>query len=144
MPEEYLEKEVPVQNTSEKDNYQRYLELGGIINKKDYDSALERANDTTVDKTRISQVEVIKDFAKIESLNPLAVKLYEILHSDKRPKDANRHHEEMRDQKLFREVLKMLGDTDALDKMKAVYHTNRPMGTHCPLCGKIKPSEDCP
>ena len=144
MLKEHLEKDMSTQTTPEKSDYQRYLDLGGIINEKDYKSALERASDTIVDKVTADQVESIKYFAKIESLNPLAVKLYGVLRSDKRPKEAERHHDEMRDQKLFREVLKMLEDTDALNKMKTEYHTNRPLGTYCPLCGQIQENEGCP
>jgi len=144
MHKELLEKGADVKNTPEKYKYQHYLKLGGIINEHDYNSALERMGNATIKESRVSQVESIKKFAKIESLNPLAIKLYEVLHSDKRPENAEHHHDEMNDQKLFREALMMLEDTDALDKMKTAYHINRPLGTRCPLCGQIQENENCP
>ncbi len=103
--------------------YQRYLELGGIINENDYDSALLRAgNTTTLDKTRTAQAENIARFAGIElcdtedSLDPITV-LYGILRADIRPEKVRHHHSQMSDQRLFAEALRMLEDAEALNKL---------------------------
>lgn len=179
MNKELLENGLNVNNTSEENGYQRYLELSGIISKEDYAGALERAkNATALDKTLVIQAENTAKFAGIElhntedSLDPRIV-LYVILRgpNPEKPVDDNqpsikpksiyfdgvsiddnagpqekpKHpHRQLTDPSLFREVLRMLGDTDALNKMKAAYHTNRPLGTYCPLCQQIRYSEDCP
>ena len=111
-----------------KDNsYQRYQELGGIINKNDYDSALLRARDaTTFDKTLMVQAENIARFAGIElhstedHLDPI-ITLYGILRADIRPKKVRHHHSQMCDQCLFAEALRMLGNIDALNKLIHAY-----------------------
>ena len=51
MHKEHLEKGVTMPDTPEENNYQRYIDMGGIINEKDYNSVLERARGmTTVDE----------------------------------------------------------------------------------------------
>lgn len=112
-----------MQNTPEKKNYQHYLELGGIINEKDYDSAIEGVDDA--DKLSQSlklQAEIIARTAGIELENTgdsidKRVVLYEILRSDTRPEGVKRHHDEMSDQRIFMEALRMLGDTESINKM---------------------------
>jgi len=133
-----------MQNFSEKYNYQRYLELGGIINEKDYTSALTRSKDSaTFNESTTKQAENIAKFAGIELHNTEdaideKIILYGILH-DIKPKETLDS-----DWRLFREVLRMLEDTDSLSKLKIACHTNRRPGTYCPLCGQIEFSEDCP
>ncbi len=114
-------------------NYQRYMELGGIINKKDYQSALDRMNNTHALDRKNPQVrslifqamEITRD-ARIELndskdvLDPKIV-LYVILRSDVKPKDVEHHHSQMSDQNIFGEVLRMLGDADSLDKLIRAY-----------------------
>ncbi|MDP3792454.1 MAG: hypothetical protein Q8Q89_01865 [bacterium] len=123
MNKEHLEKSSDVQNTPEENNYQRYLDLGGIINEKDYNSVLERVEDiTTVDKTLIGQVEVMSNFAGIELHNPEnstdpKIILYGILRNDVRPKGVKHHHQQISDQQIFVEALRMLGDAESTDKM---------------------------
>lgn len=145
MKKEYLEKGSAVpDNTKEKKSYQRYQELGGIINENDYNRALERVGDaTTLSATQIQQVENIAEYAGIEFINPensldKRLVLYGILH-DMKPREVRDS-----DLRLFREVLKILNDTDALNKLKTSYHTNRPLGTYCPLCRQTRYSENCP
>lgn len=106
-------------------SYQRYLELGGIINEKDFESALNRMNNVrTLDmnSSRVQQVADIARYAKIglsgseDVLDP-RVALYVILRSDVRPKGVRYHHDQMSDQRILGEVLRMLGDADSLDKL---------------------------
>lgn len=103
--------------------YQRYRELGGIINESDYDSALLRARrTTTLDKTLIAQAENIARFSGIELKNEEGVLdrrtiLYGILRADIRPEKVRHHHSQMSDQCLFAEALRMLEDVDALNKL---------------------------
>lgn len=103
--------------------YRRYQELGGIINEKDYDSALARAKNTiTLDVCLIKQSEVISEFSGIElcntedSLDQRTI-LYGILRADIRPEKVRHHHSQMSDQCLFAEALRMLEDVDALNKL---------------------------
>lgn len=104
------------------ENYQNYKELGGIINEGAYKSALSRAKDTTtLETTLIKQSELTARVAKIElnntkdSLDQRTI-LYGVLRSD-RPEGAPYHHGQMSDQRLFAEVLRMLGDVDSLNKL---------------------------
>ena len=127
MHKEHLEKGADVQNPLEKNNYQRYLCLGGIINEKDYNSAIERAGGiTTVDGMLLGQTKVMSDFAGIElhnsknSVDPRVI-LYGILRSDVRPKGVKYHHDQMSDQQIFVEALRMLGDTESVNKMIKVH-----------------------
>ena len=144
MREEHLEKGADVQDTPEENNYQRYLDIGGIINEKDYNRALTRAKDTTTLREVLTyQAENIAkhvgiDLTRLEGSFDKRVLLYAIL-QEMKPKEVKDN-----DWSLFREVLRMLGDTDSLDKLKAVLHTNRRLKTYCPLCGRTKDSVDCP
>ena len=116
-----------MQNTPERSNYQQYLELGGIINEKDYDSALARAESTTtLNKTLIRQAESIAKFVGIElhdrgdAIDRRTI-LYGILRSDIRPEKVKYHRDQMSDQRIFVEALRMLGDVKSLDKMVKAY-----------------------
>jgi len=114
-------------------SYQRYVELGGIINEKDYQSALDRMDKTrTLDRKNpqvrnsIQQALGIAEYAKIklnDSENVLEPKivLYVTLRNDAKPEDAKYHHSQMSDQRIFGEVLRMLGDADSLDKLIKTY-----------------------
>ena len=114
---------------AEKENncYERYQELGGIINEKDYESALARAkNTTTLDITLIKQLEFIAHIAGIELHNTKdtidqRTILYGILRTDTKPEGVKYHHSQMSDQRLFAEVLRMLGDVDSLNKLINAY-----------------------
>jgi len=108
------------------ESYQKYQELGGIINEKDYQSALERANGVTnLETTLVKQLEFIARVAGIRlhnekgSLDRRTV-LYGVLRSD-RPEGVKYHHCQMSDQRLFAEVLRMLGDTDSLNKLVSTH-----------------------
>lgn len=135
--------------TPEENNpYQQYQELGGIINKTDYESALARARDTknSPEKILIRQAENIAEFAGIElhntenAIDPRTM-LYGILRNDSKPKETKYHHSQMPDQRIFAEALRILGDTDALARMINAYHK---VGTHCPICLKVAVSgEEC-
>jgi len=112
-------------------SYKRYLELGGIINENDYRSAIGRMpsvcriimfenSDST--HSRVEQVRGIARYSGIELLGPEYVPdprivLYVILRGDTRPKGVKYHHDQMSDQRIFGEVLRMLGDTDSFDKL---------------------------
>lgn len=107
--------------------YQRYKELGGIINEKDYCSALTRAkNITTLNIVLIKQAEYMAEFAGIELRNAKnavdqRVTLYGILRTDTRPEKTQYHHSQMCDQRLFAEALRMLGDAESLQKIIEAY-----------------------
>ena len=135
MSQELLENEVQDTQDIEKketaykdeNSYLRYVELGGIINGKDFQSSLARSKETTtLDKTSIAQAEVIANRSGIvlhnskDSLDPRTM-LYGILRSDTNPKEAKYHHSQMSDQRLFAEALRMLGDADSLEKLIAAH-----------------------
>lgn len=130
MSKEIFEKETA--DTFE-NNYQHYVELGGIINEKDYQSALGRMNNTStlgrrspqiidsiqqaVNTARYAGIE-LKDSGDV--LDP-KIRLYVILRLDVRPEGVEHHHSQMGDQRIFGEVLRMLGDADSLDKLVKAY-----------------------
>lgn len=134
--------ETPEENS----RYQQYREFGGIINEVEYESALTRARntETSPEKILIKQAERMAEFAGIElrntkdAIDPRAV-LYGILRADAKPKEAKYHHSQMPDQRIFAEVLRMLGDTDSLAKLINAYHK---IGTHCPICLKVAVSDE--
>ncbi|HXK40516.1 MAG TPA: hypothetical protein VJ046_00190 [Candidatus Paceibacterota bacterium] len=112
--------------------YRRYLELGGIINETDYQSAIDRMNRALDGRgpqvrssemlSRVGQAEGIAQYSGIalndsgERPDPRIV-LYVILRGDTRPEGVKYHHDQMSDQRIFGEVLRMLGDTDSFDKL---------------------------
>ena len=112
-----------------KNNYQNYVELGGIINEKDYDSALTRLKEAEIEqdipnKSQIKQAEVMLNFAGIELVFRdiyRMVKLYSILRDDVRSEGVKYHHDQMCDQQIFVEALRMLGDIESRDKMINAY-----------------------
>ena len=125
-------------NAKEKISYQRYLNLGGNINEKDYESALKNAKDTTtLDKTLITNAKNIAKFAGIElhdtkdNIDPRII-LYGILRRDIQPKDVTHHHQQMSDQRIFAEALRMLGDVDSLKKVIKAYEGNPSMSFKYP------------
>ncbi|MDO8560792.1 MAG: hypothetical protein Q7R91_01085 [bacterium] len=128
--------------------YRQYKELGGIINKGDYESALARAqhSPTPPKDALIEQVKLMAEFAGIELHNTEDVIdqrtiLYGILRTEAKPKAVTHHHSQMSDQRLFAEALRMSGDTDALSKLVNTYHK---AGTYCPICSKVVASgEEC-
>ncbi len=112
-----------MQDTPKENNcYQRYQELGGIINEKDYESALARTKNTTISCILlIKQLEFIARVAGIELHNAKGtidqrIILYGILRTDTN-KEVQYHHSQMCDQRLFAEALRMLGDIDSLNKL---------------------------
>lgn len=108
-------------------SYERYTELGGIINEKDYQSALDRLGNT-LDRKELSvrasilQAMGIAEYARIElsisenGFDP-RITLYVLLRNDVRPEGIKYHHCQMSDQCIFGEVLRMLEDADSLDKL---------------------------
>lgn len=132
-----------------KSGHRRYLELGGIINENDFESALDRmgperdhegsqrasvsygvgsALDRKEPSVRasISQAIGIAEYAGIELSGPEdgfdpRVVLYVILRSDVRPEGVKYHHSQMSDQRIFGEVLRMLEDAASLDKLIRAY-----------------------
>ena len=126
--------------------YSKYQELGGIINEEDCKNAWARAEKATAFiKSLIGQAKEIARYAGIildnsDGVDP-KVKLYAVLRADNKPEDVKHHHSQMSDQRLFAEALRMLGDTDALNKLVDAYHK---VGTYCPICLKvIKSDEEC-
>lgn len=107
-------------------NYEQYQDMGGIINEKDYQNALNRARDTvTLNKVLILQAEGMAELAGITLLNSEGVLdpriiLYGILRTDVKPGNEY-HHSQMSDQRLFAEALRMLEDVDSLQKLIEAY-----------------------
>src|SRR3990167_8968334 len=112
-------------------SYRRYLELGGIINETDYRSAIGRMpgirrvimfeNSGSI-QSRVEQARGISKYSGIELRGPEYIPdprivLYVILRGDTRPKGVKYHHDQMCDQCIFAEVLRMLGDKDSFDKL---------------------------
>jgi len=112
-----------MQKTPEENNYQKYLALGGIINEADYNNALERIKSFhSLTKTLILQAVNIAKYAGIELQNiedglDSRVMLYGILRIDIKPEGVEYYHSSMSDQKIFVEALRMLEDTESVDKM---------------------------
>ena len=127
MNKEHLEKGVDVQNPPEKYNYQHYLELGGIINEDDYNSALTRAKGSiSLNNAHRKQAESIARFLEIELHNTentpdRRIVLYGVLRGDIRPEGVKNHHDQMCDQQIFVEALRMLGDFESVEKAIKAY-----------------------
>ena len=147
MKEQSFEAGADMQRQTKENNaYGSYRTLGGIINEKDCVIALDKSEKTAAfNKTLIQEAENIAERAGIvlensDGADP-RVKLYAVLRADNKPEDVKYHHSQMSDQRLFAETLRMLGDTDALDKLVNAYHK---VGTHCPICLKVVASgEQC-
>jgi len=110
----------------ERGAYDRYQELGGIINEQDFADTLARAGEIeTFKQTLVWQAEGIAAHAGIDLEGERGpdprVKLYAVLRTDTKPEDVEHHHSQMSDQRLFAEVLRMLGDAESLDKIIAAY-----------------------
>lgn len=102
--------------------------------------------ETSPKEVLIKQAEHMAEFAGIELHNTQdkidqRTVLYGILRADAKPEEVKYHHSQMSDQRLFAEVLRMLGDMDALSKLITAYHK---VGTYCPICLKVAASgEKC-
>lgn len=92
----------------EKRPYHRYQKLGGIINEKDYDSALSRLKETEIRQMmpNESQIKQVKNMAKyagielgFEAHAYRTVKLYSILRSDRLPEEIKQLRDKMDDQR---------------------------------------------
>lgn len=116
-----LTEEIPGQSS-----YERYLELGGIINEEDYRKAMGRMEQTTtLEKCLISQAEHIAKTTGIRlqnfkgELDPTTI-LYGVLRTDQNP-DVKNHHGQMSDRQLFAEALRMLDQPESLAKLIQAY-----------------------
>ena len=120
-------------------HYDDYKELGGEIGKEDYEDTLKKAAIAAApDANSIEQAKFIAKTAAI-TLNERVVRLYGILRNasvpshitadiqkdkaegkfDPRAPYEIRHYTQMNDQQLFAEALRMVGDTDSLNKFKS-------------------------
>jgi hypothetical protein len=104
-------------------SHEEYLRLGGIINEKDYNSAVSRAaQTTTLNGYLVTQMTVMARFAGIKLVNhkntpdPRTV-MYGTLRHDTAPESVLHHHSNMSDQRLLAEVLRAFGDIDSLEKL---------------------------
>ncbi|MBI2120028.1 MAG: hypothetical protein HYT94_00190 [Parcubacteria group bacterium] len=118
----YTEGEQPKNGTEAENNpYEKYKALGGIINEADYTNALEQAEqNVSVGEMTLLHARSLMRRAGIDvegdiSKNPIVL-LYGVLRSDKNLSGAEYHHSDMSDQNLFAEALRMLGESDALEK----------------------------
>jgi hypothetical protein len=111
-------------NGFEVNSFEKYQSAGGIINKKDYESALAQAKKIKgVDASRLAQVRIMAGASGIvledtgTEIDP-RVALYSVLRADINTDTKVGHqHNYLSDQRLFREVLLMLGDTESLGKL---------------------------
>jgi len=113
--------------TETESSYQQYRKMGGVINEKDYKSALDRAKNAAAldNKSLILQVELIARKAGIALQNPEGaldqrIILYGILRTDINQGEKY-HHSQMSDQQLFAEALRMLKDEESLKKLIEAY-----------------------
>lgn len=117
-----LKKEEMVTN---KTSYDRYRELGGIINEVDYQKALARAGQTTsLRKTLVAQAKLIARVAGVpldddfQGCPGKITILYGVLRTDSNSNPGEQyHHSQMCDQRLFAEALRMLDFPDLLAKV---------------------------
>jgi len=99
--------------------YKEYQALGGIINEKDYASALAKMKENrTVDEVRTDEAKVMARAAGVELGAEVArdprVVLYDILQSDVNTSDPEYRDIRLSDQNFFAEALRMLGDKESL------------------------------
>lgn len=114
MNKELLEKGTDVEDGPAENTYQRYSYpperggLGGIINEKDYNSALARLKEAEIkqempDKHHIEQVQIMVDFAGIKLIfgehARRTVTLYSILRSDRPPEEVKPSNDQTGDQR---------------------------------------------
>lgn len=114
--------------TGEKGNFEKYKEQKGTIDKEDYLNILARARDVVrAGSAPMSQALSIAKYAGITlqnvSIGSDVVTLYCLMRMDKKPKekDGGFHYTQMSDQRLFAEVLQILGDTDSFSKLTGAY-----------------------
>jgi len=115
----------------EGNSYEKYQSAGGIINKTDYANALAQAKDKkSIDSNSLAQVQVMARRAGIvlqdrgTEIDP-RVALYAVLQADTNFLNSTPKERYLRDrdQFLFMEVLRMLGDTESLERfLKAHPH----------------------
>lgn len=106
--------------------YRRYQELGGSISKHDYHDVLAKAGQTTsLGERLVAQAELVARVAKVPldnsegHLDEITI-LYGVLRTDLNP-GTRYFQSQMCDQRLFAEVLKMLGHSDWLEKVINAY-----------------------
>ena len=99
-----LGQEIEVWGTS----YDDYLRLGGIINERDYISALERAE--RVREVGPYQAAQVRQMGEVVGtpFDEQVVRLYGVLRTDQKPPGVQHHHSQMTDQGLLWQVLEML------------------------------------
>ena len=114
-------------------SYRHYLELGGIINETDYQNAIDRMHSTRMlerkdpqVRSSIMQVWIMAEYSGIrlnnlEDVSDSRIVLYVILRGDVESDGVKYHHSQMSDQRIFGEVLRMLGDTDSFSKLVKAY-----------------------
>jgi len=114
-------------------SYRHYLELGGIINETDYQNAIDRMYSTHMlerkdpqVRSSIMQVWIMAEYSGIrlnnlEDVSDSRIVLYVILRGDVESDGVKYHHSQMSDQRIFGEVLRMLGDTDSFSKLVKAY-----------------------
>ena len=122
----------------EVNSYEQYRSAGGFLDETDYASVLARAkNKKTVNSHSLTQAGLMASVAGIELQDrgaqiDLRVVLYDVLNDVLRTA-TNRnpqkyHYSQMDDQSLFAEALRMLGDTEALEKFQAAHPNIFPEG----------------
>ena len=105
-------------SAAKENSFKEYALQGGIINEKDYKNALLRAkNIKNINQSTMAQAENMAKVAGI-ALTDRELALYAVLREDANPDPKERyHHSQMSDQRLFAEMLRMLGDIESLQKL---------------------------
>jgi len=103
----------------ENQRYRQYREMGGIINEKDFTRVLNEAAD--INSARPNTL--LRHYAQKAGIEVTveAEKIYTLLRDEVKPKDVDHHHAQMSDQQLLAEVLRMLGDSGSLARLKQQY-----------------------
>ena len=101
-----------------------------IMEKDFYEEGIDMRDGEQKSGVAMKQAENMAEFAGIELQDhDPRVKLYATL------------RDKTSDQRLFAEVLRILRDTEALNKLIGAYHK---VGIHCPICLKVvAPGEEC-
>jgi hypothetical protein len=120
-----------IENTpsaAKENSFKEYALQGGILNKKDYADALLRAkNIKNINQSTMAQAENMARVAGI-SLTDEELSLYAVLREDIPEGKDKDHYTQKNDQRLFAEVLRMLGDAESLQKLISRHPNIFPQG----------------
>ena len=96
--------------------YEEYKNLGGILSPKEYEDVLKLAKEGKEAPSNSLSSEAATSMARVAgiALSPETITLYEILSEER--SELAKEREEMSDQKLLAEALRIVGNKSSLDK----------------------------